>query len=236
MANTPSTLKRGRQTTVALKVLMAITGLFFVLFLLFHMFGNLKMLMGAEAYNHYAHWLHNDLLYPILPPMWGLWAMRLILAGSLVIHVTCAFLLWHRAGVARGSKYKVNKGVKKSQTYASRTMRYGGVILLAFIIFHILQFTTLTINVGGDYHSVEPFDRLVMAFSPENWWVYAFYFIAMGALAMHTRHGVFSALATLGVDRRERELAFNAIAWLCALALFVGFMLPPTMILFGLIS
>jgi succinate dehydrogenase / fumarate reductase cytochrome b subunit len=236
VANTPSTLKRGRHTTVALKVAMAITGLIFVLFVLFHMYGNLKMLMGAEAYNHYAYFLQNDLLYPILPHKGGVWLMRVVLLACILIHITCAFTLWHRAGEARGSKYKVDTGVKKHQTYASRTMRYGGIILIAFIIFHLLQFTTLTFSIGGDYHSVEPFERLVMAFSPQNWWVYAFYFIAIGALAMHVRHGVFSALATLGLDRREREFAFNLIAWICALALFFGFMLPPTMILFGLIS
>lgn len=233
---TSSTLKRGRQTTVALKVLMALTGLFFVFFVLFHMYGNLKMLLGAESYNYYAHWLREDMLYPILPHGGGLFLFRLALAGSLVIHVACALILWHRAGVARGSKYKVNKGVKKNQSYASKTMRFGGVFLLVFIVFHILQFTTLHINVGGDYKTMEPFERLIVTFQPENWWVYLFYFLAMGALAMHVRHGVFSALATLGLDTRERELGFNVVAWLCAIALFVGFMLPPTMILVGVIS
>ena len=236
MANSPSTQKRGRQTTVALKVTMALTGLILVLFVLFHMYGNLKMFMGPEAYNHYAEFLQRDLLYPIVPKGGFLWVFRAVLFTCAVLHIYCAFKLWHRAGVARGSKYKVSTGKKKHQTYASQTMRYGGVIILAFIVFHILQFTSLTINIGGDYKSMEPYDRLIVAFSAENWWVWLAYLIAMCALAMHVSHGVFSALATLGLDTREREFAFNAIAWFCSLALIIGFMLPPTAILFGWIS
>jgi len=215
---------------------MALTGLILVLFVLFHMYGNLKMFMGPEAYNHYAEFLQQGLLYPILPHKGAVWLMRIVLLLAVVLHIYCAFKLWHRAGVARGSKYKVSTGKKKHQTYASQTMRYGGVIILAFIVFHILQFTSLTINIGGDYKSMEPYDRLIVAFSAENWWVWLAYLIAMCALAMHVRHGVFSALATLGLDTREREFAFNAIAWFCSLALIIGFMLPPTAILFGWIS
>ncbi len=236
MANSPSSLKRGWQTTVALKVTMALTGLIFVFFVLFHMYGNLKIFMGADAFNHYAHFLQEDLLHPILPHKGGVWLLRIVLLVSILLHVYCAAKLWARGKAARGSKYKVTSGSKKKLTYASRTMRYGGIILIAFIIFHILHFTALKINVGGDYATMAPYDRVVTAFSADNWWVWLFYFIAMAALAMHVRHGVFSALATLGLETREREVAFNVIAWLCALALLVGFMLPPTAILVGWIS
>ncbi|MCF2706889.1 succinate dehydrogenase cytochrome b subunit [Arcanobacterium haemolyticum] len=236
MANSPSSLKRGWQTTVALKVTMAITGLIFVLFVLFHMYGNLKMFMGAEAFNHYAHFLQEDLLYPILPHKGGVWLMRIGLLVAILLHIYCAAKLWKRAKAARGSKYKVSSGTKKQLTYSSRTMKYGGIILIAFIIFHILQFTALKINVGGDYKSMEPYDRVIAGFSADNWWVWLVYFIAMCALAMHVRHGVFSALATLGLETREREIGFNVIAWICAVALLIGFMLPPTAILVGWIS
>lgn len=215
---------------------MALTGLILVLFVLFHMYGNLKMFIGADSYNHYAEWLRQGLLYPIVPHEGALWLMRAALLLCLVLHVTCAVKLWKRANAARGSKYKVSTGKKKQQTYASRTMRYGGVIVLAFLVFHLLQFTTLHLSIGGDYKAMEPYERLVVAFSADNWWVWLAYLIALCALAMHVRHGVFSALATLGLDTRERELVFNGIAWFCALALIIGFMLPPTAILFGWIS
>ncbi|RTE50591.1 MULTISPECIES: succinate dehydrogenase cytochrome b subunit [unclassified Actinobaculum] len=234
MATSSLPVKRGRQTTVALKVAMAVTGLIFVLFVLFHMYGNLKLFMGAEAYNHYAEWLHEDLLYPILPHKGGVWILRVVLLLALCIHVFAAYKTWQRGRQGRGAKYKVTKGKKRRLTYASRTMRYGGLILFAFIIFHILQFTALKINIGANYSMVSPYERVVAGFSV--WWCWLIYLIAMCALCLHVRHGVFSALATLGLDTRQREFAFNLIAWACALALLIGFMAPPTAILVGWIS
>lgn len=217
---------------------MAVTGLIFVGFVLFHMYGNLKLFQGKETFDHYAHFLQNDLLYPILPHRGGLYLLRIGLALSLVLHVGSAAHLYLRNRRARGSQYKVKRGVKKSQSYASRTMKVGGVILLLFIIFHILHFTALRINVGGDYSQLSPYERVVTAFdggSAASIACYLFYLAAMCALALHVRHGVFSALATLGLDRRRREVMFNGIAWFCALALLIGFMAPPTAVLFGLI-
>lgn len=218
---------------------MAITGLIFVLFVLFHMYGNLKMFMGADAFNHYAHFLQNDLLYPILPHKGGVWLLRVTLLVCIILHVYCAVTLWARGKAGRGNQqYKVNAGPKKkqSQSYVVYTMRYGGVLILVWLVFHLLQFTALKIQVGGDYHAMEPYERFVASFSAENWWVWLFYLLAICALALHVQHGVFSALATLGLDRREREVAFKAISHLCAFLLIVGFMAPPTAVLLGLLS
>lgn len=221
---------------MALKVTMAITGLIFVLFVLFHMYGNLKMFMGADAFNHYAHFLQNDLLYPILPHKGGVWLLRVTLLICILLHVYCAAKTWKRGLAARGTAYKHSAGPKKrkSQSYSTYTMRWGGLLLVVFIVFHILQFTALKIEVGGDYHAMEPYERFVAGFGV--WWVWLFYLVAMIALALHVQHGVASALHTLGLGRRERETAFNVISWLCALALLVGFMLPPTAVFLGFLS
>ncbi|MDY5585465.1 MAG: succinate dehydrogenase cytochrome b subunit [Arcanobacterium sp.] len=222
---------------MALKVLMAATGIIFVLFLLFHMYGNLKMLLGPEAFNHYAHWLQNDLLYPILGHKWAVWIMRVGLLLCIVLHMYSAITLWRRAGKARGSAYKVNTGkkVRAGQTYTSVLMRWGGILIAVWLVFHILQFTALKASVGAeDYALLEPYDRVVAGFSV--WWVWLFYLLAMIAVAYHVRHGVWSALATLGLSNRKREMIFKITGDLVAFALLFGFMLPPTLILFGVIS
>lgn len=224
-------------TSVGLKAQMAVSGIIFVLFVLMHMYGNLKMFWGPEAYDGYAAWL-RDFGYPVLQHEWFLWIMRIGLLVAIIAHVHAAFVLWARNKRARGSDpYAVKRGKKDQQTYASRTMKWGGVILLAFIVFHLLQYTVLAISIGADnYSEMTPYERMVAGFSPDVWWAYALYFIAVGMLAFHVRHGAWSALATLGFSRRDRESTINVIATLIALALFVGFMAPPTAILVGAIS
>lgn len=231
MVSTTIATKKARQTSVALKIGMAVTGIIFVLFILMHMYGNLKMFAGAQAYNEYAHHLRT-FGEPILPYEGLLWILRIVLLGCLLLHAYAAFHLWSRAKAARGTGYEVKRTL--AQTYASRTMRWGGVILLLFIIVHILQFTTLTLQFGGDYTQIEPYARMVVAF--ENWWVYLIYLVAIAALSMHVRHGVWSAMATLGGNKKRRQDTINLVAILVAALVFVGFMLPPTAILFGWIG
>ncbi|MFD1506606.1 succinate dehydrogenase cytochrome b subunit [Georgenia yuyongxinii] len=227
----PTRPRRARNTTVALKVTMAVTGVLFVLFVLLHMYGNLKAFSGQEAFDGYAAGLRT-LLYPYLPHEGFLWIQRAVLVIALVVHVAAAATLWRRARGARHTRYVMHK--RQVQTYASRTMRWGGLIILAFVIFHLLQFTTLTINVGGTFDS--PYQRLVEAFQPEHWYVYLAYLVAILALTMHVRHGVWSGLQTLGASNRRRQRAINLAAYAVAAVLLVGFMAPPTAILLGFVN
>lgn len=227
----PTKPRRARNTTVALKTAMAVSGILFVLFVLLHMYGNLKAFSGQEAFDGYAASLRT-LLYPYLPHEGFLWIQRVVLTVAVVVHVAAAATLWRRARHARETRYLKHK--RLVQTYSARTMRWGGIILLAFIIFHLLQFTTLTINVGGTFDS--PYQRLVTAFQPEHWYVYAVYLLAILSLTMHVRHGVWSSLQTLGASDRTRERGINGLAYLVAAALLVGFMAPPTAILLGFVS
>lgn len=223
---------RARNTSVATKITMAISGLFFVFFVVFHAYGNLKMFMGPYAFDGYAHWLRDPFPH-LIPPMWFLWAFRALLALSLIIHVEAAVRLWWKARKARGTSAYVNHQTLAT-SYASRTMRWGGIIILVFIVFHILHFTTLTFEIGGDYHALSPYERMVVSF--QNWYMVLAYLIPVTALAMHVRHGVWSALATLGANKKRRERMINLVAIAIGAVVFLAFMLPPFGIFFGIIS
>ena len=211
-----------------MKMVMAVTGAFFVFYVLMHMYGNLKMFAGQAAFDEYAHHL-RVLGEPILPYSGFLWVFRVLLLVSLVAHAYSAFYLWSRAQGARTTKYQVRKAA--AATISSKFMRWGGVALLLFIAFHLLQFTTNTIRVNGDFGS--PYQRVVAGF--QVWWVVLIYVLALTALGMHLRHGVWSASQTLGWTgtTRARRTA-NAVAVTIAAVVVVGFLLPPLSILFGL--
>ena len=136
-----------------MKRMMAISGLVFLFFVLFHAYGNLHYFEGEVAYDHYAVFL-RALLVPIMPYGGVLWILRLALMACLLVHAGSAFHLWVRNKRARGNdKYAVKKPGAEyfASRYAMRTMRWGGVILLLFVVWHILQFTTLTLTPGGHY-------------------------------------------------------------------------------------
>ncbi|TBT84336.1 succinate dehydrogenase cytochrome b subunit [Propioniciclava sinopodophylli] len=215
-----------------MKVVMAITGLIMVGFLLMHMYGNLKVFLGADAFNHYAHWLKGDILYPLVPSGWFIWIFRLVMLASIVAHIWSAAVLTGRAHAARSTKYVTTK--RLSQTYAARTMRWGGVILLVGLIFHLLQFTTQTVQTGFTA-GAEPYEMTVGAFG--NWWLVLLYAVWVGIVCSHVRHGVWSALTTLGANTSPAARSFlNGLAWVIAVVLFVGFMIMPLAVLFGWVN
>ena len=145
-------------------------------------------------------------------------------------HFWAAVSLWRQAKRARPQSYVTKKSV--AQSYASRTMRWGGVIVLLFIVWHILDLTTGTVNPDG--HDTTPYDRLVASFS--NPFSTAFYAIAVILLGMHLRHGIWSATQTLGQSNRRREKTVSLFALVFATALTLGFLLVPFSVLFGLID
>ncbi len=208
---------------------MAITGLIMVGFLLMHMYGNLKVFMGAEAFNHYAHWLKGDILYPLVPSGWFIWIFRVFLLVAIVAHIWSAAVLTGRAHAARSSKYVTTK--RLAQTYAARTMRWGGVILAGFLVFHLLQFTAQVVTTGFRAGS-EPYDMVIASFS--QWWVTLAYLVWVAIVCLHVRHGVWSALTTLGANTSPKARGFlNGLAWVIAIVLFVGFMIMPLAVQFG---
>ncbi len=213
-----------------MKILMAGSGLLFVLYVLMHMYGNLKIFAGQEAFDGYAHHLRT-LGEPILPYSGFLWLFRALLVVALVTHAGSAYWLWSKANGARSTKYQVKKAVEAS--LSSKMMRWGGTFLLLFLVFHLLQYTTNSIQVNGAFES--PYQRVLAGFSV--WWVVVIYLLALFALGMHLHHGVWSASQTLGLTgtpkaRRHAKLTGLAVA----LIVGVGFALPPLAILFGLVK
>ena len=148
------------RSTIGLKILMATTGIVQVGFVIGHMLGNLKLYLGPAELNTYGEHL-RELGHPILPNMAFLWTARIVLLIALIVHVRCALILTRRAQAARPVAYQMTQ--KDESTYASRTMRWGGIFIFAFVVFHILHLTT------GDAHPSfqpgKPFENVVSGFS-----------------------------------------------------------------------
>lgn len=222
------TPKAAKTTSVFKKAVMAISGIILVLYLIAHMIGNLKAFAGAEDFNHYSEWLRT-IGNPALPGATALWLIRIILLVSVLAHMWAAISLWRQAKAARPERYVTKKAV--AQSYASRTMRWGGVIIAAFVIWHLLDLTFGTVNSKGDS---APYDRLLASFS--NPVSTIFYAIALVLVGMHLRHGIWSATQTLGQSNRRREVTVNYAATAIATVITVGFLLTPFAVLFGLID
>lgn len=214
---------------------MAVSGLLMVLYLLAHMYGNLKIFAGRDSFDGYARFLRT-VGEPLLPYGGLLWILRVLLGASVLVHVSAAVVLWRRArratGGRGGQRYESTKartGVQR--TYASFTMRWGGVTLLLFIVFHVLHLSAdNVIHPGGA--SSSPYERVVNGFGV--WWVVLSYTVALLALGMHLRHGFWSAFASLGANTstaRRRHL--NAAAVVLSLVITIGFLVPPYAILLG---
>ncbi|GAA6527698.1 succinate dehydrogenase cytochrome b subunit [Intrasporangium sp. DVR] len=215
-----------------LKMVMAVSGALFVLYVLLHMYGNLKIFSGVAAFDHYAESLRT-LLTPILPVGGVLWLLRALLVVAVVAHVWAAAQLWRRANGARSTRYVAKEAARAALT--SKAMRWGGLALLLFIIWHLLQFTMIKFNVGPDAAG-DSVGRLVIS-SFQVWWVALIYVLAMIALAMHLYHGIFSASQTLGWSTTARARArARGTATVVALVVAIGFLLPPLAILFGIIK
>jgi succinate dehydrogenase / fumarate reductase, cytochrome b subunit len=232
---TPTLVKGARSTrsTIALKLAMAVSGLLFIGFTVAHMYGNLKAFSGEEAFNEYAHHL-REIGEPMLPHGGLLWILRIGLLVALFVHVYAAAKLWRRANGARTQKYAVKKNIKSS--LSSRTMRWGGLTLLVFIVWHLLNFTIVKINPSnGETGSDNPYQLMVDSF--DLWWMTIIYLLAMVALAMHLHHGTFSAIQTLGFTNTAKSRArAREAGWVVAVVIAGGFSLVPLFTLFGVIS
>ena len=223
--------KATRRSSVALKILMAVTGILLVLFLYLHMIGNLKIFFGETTFDHYAHWLRT-IGEPLLPAEWYLWIQRGGLTIAIVGHVWAATVLARRARQARPVKYAHRPKVQGS--YAARTMRWGGVIILLFVIYHILDLTTLTLNPKAE--AGHPYANVVADFAPHRWYVTLFYVLAIVAIGFHLRHGLFSAVRTLGQQKPRGERIARATALVLSVVLVVGYLSVPFAVLTGLVG
>ncbi|MDN5917433.1 MAG: succinate dehydrogenase cytochrome b subunit [Pseudonocardia sp.] len=214
-----------------LKVVMAVSGAFLLLYLVLHMVGNLKIFLGGPALDEYAGWLRT-ILEPALPYEGMLWVVRVVLAVSVVAHIVSAVLLTLRARRARPVKY-VGGNHQVKGSYAARTMRWGGVIIALFVVYHLLDLTTGTLNPNGVHLHV--YANVAADFAPSRWYVTLFYVLAVVAVGFHVRHGLWSGLQTLGASNNRRERPLKIVSTVFAVVLTVGFLSVPLAVTFGVV-
>jgi succinate dehydrogenase / fumarate reductase cytochrome b subunit len=208
-------------STIGRKVVMAVTGLVLFGFVLGHFVGNLTLYLGPEAIDGYSRFLHGFLHGG------GLWVARAVLLSCAVLHVWSATSLTLDSWAARPESYRRWK--PKDSTYASRTMRWGGVILFAFIVFHVLHLTLGRFH--PDYRPGDVYHNLVAGF--QVWPVAAFYVVAMVLLALHLDHGVWSLCQTLGLSHPRYKRWARRAARAFALLILVGNCSFPVAVLAG---
>jgi len=210
-------LSRFLKSNMGLKVIMALSGFMLVGFVVVHMLGNLQIFLGSEPLNHYGEMLQGN--------QEVLWILRSGLILAVVAHIVSAVVLTKRARAARPVAYKVHKRV--SESYSARTMRWGGLIVLVFIVFHILHFTTGTVHPSfqhcqtiNDDFSCYVYENVVAGFEGK-WGVVAFYVAAQIAIAMHLAHGVWSMFRSLGMNNPRSDAMARKAA--IVIATMVGF-------------
>jgi succinate dehydrogenase / fumarate reductase cytochrome b subunit len=222
------TPKVAKTSSVFKKIVMAVSGIIMVLFLIAHMVGNLHVFQGAKAFNSYSEWLRT-VGEPALPYRTLLTIIEIVLTVSVLAHIWAAVSLWRQAKRARPQSYVTKKSV--AQSYASRTMRWGGVIVGLFIIYHLLDLTFGVANPAGTDST--PYGRLIASFS--NPIPTIVYVVALVLLGMHLRHGIWSATQTLGQSNRRRERSVNAFAIVFSTLLIAGYLVIPAAVVFGLV-
>jgi succinate dehydrogenase / fumarate reductase cytochrome b subunit len=219
------------RTSIGLKITMAVTGIVWVGFVIGHMLGNLKVYQGPDAFNHYAEGL-RVFGAPFLLDTQALWIARAVLALALVLHVWSAWKLTRQSHAARDVGYRKRESIEFSR--ASRTMRWGGVALFLFIVYHILHLTLGVVH--PDFVPGDPYHNFVAAFASVP--VALFYVAAMIALALHLYHGIWSAFQTLGFsDGQDHGRRWHRrIALGIALVVLVGNLSFPVAVLTGVVS
>lgn len=215
-------------SSVGKKVTMAVSGITLILFVVVHMIGNLKIYLGADHFNEYAHFL-REAGVPALPHEGLLWIARVVLLGLVGIHIISAVQVWLMSRSARETDYK--KGHSLSFSYASRTMRWGGVILLVFIVFHILHLTLGTCHPAFD--AANPYGNVVIGF--QSWLASGIYLVAQVFLGLHVYHGLWSACQTLNINNPRISALRRPVSLVVSLAVVIGNCSIPLAVLLGFV-
>ena len=212
------------QSTNGKKVVMAVTGFIMFAFVIGHMLGNLQMFEAPEHINAYGHFLHN--LGELL------WIERVGLLLAIALHITATIQLALRSKAARPVGYSRRQAINSS--YASRTMYWSGPIVLAFIIFHLLQFTAGYIHPHATFVEGDVYQNVVAGF--QVWWVSAWYIFAMILLGLHLSHGLWSMFQSVGLGHPRLTPYLKNAARSVALIIVLGYISIPISVLLGFIK
>ncbi|MFN2635906.1 MAG: succinate dehydrogenase cytochrome b subunit [Gemmatimonadaceae bacterium] len=216
-------LRRFYASAVGKKVVMGVTGLIGVGFVILHSLGNLLVFRGPDAINSYSNFLKStgELL----------WALRVVLLLAVFFHVTAAVQLTRQSRSARPLGYA--KREVQVATLASRTMRWGGALLLVFIVLHILHFTTGTIRPAGVFSRTDVYANVVSSF--RLWWVSLFYVVSMLALGLHLFHGAWSSTRSIGVSPPSPQPLHRRLSLGIALLVWAAFTSVPLAVVAGFV-
>ena len=210
------------RSTIGKKVVMGVTGLIGLGFVIGHMAGNLQAFSGEDKLDAYGALLHGPLHELLL-------VARVVLIGAVLLHITAAYQLTMISRTARPVDYANRK--PQVSTLASKTLRWGGVLLLVFIVFHILHFTVGTVH--PDFVEGRVYRNLLTGFAVK--WVAAFYLVAMVALGMHLYHGAWSSMRTLGLAKQSAHPLKRYLPVALAIVISLGFAVIPLAFLLGVL-
>lgn len=222
-------------TAVGKKYVMAISGIAMMGFVLFHMLGNLKMYLGAADIDHYSDFLW-ELLYPIAPKGVVLWILRGGLIFMLIAHLHAAWSLTILNHHARPVKYQSARDYQVAN-FASRTMRWSGIIVLAFLVWHLLDLTFGVVNATGTDSTFvrgEVYNNIVR--SLDRWPVSVFYVVANILLGIHLFHGAWSIFQSLGWNNPRFNNWRRTFATAFATIIVVGNVSFPIAVLAGIVQ
>jgi len=213
-------------SSIGRKVVMALTGAILLGFVIAHLVGNLQIYLphGREAMNAYGVFLRKVL------HGWALWGLRGLLLVSVILHIWSATSLTLDSRAARPVGYRRREWTES--TYASRTMRWSGVIILLFVIYHLMHFTFGNAHpsfIEGDigHNFIEGFKSVPVSL---------FYILAMIFLGLHLRHGVWSMFQTLGVSHPRYIRWAHMAAWIFAAIVVIGNVSFPIAVLAGIVK
>lgn len=220
-------------SSIGKKLIVALSGLFLILFLAGHLVGNLVVYMGPEAFNSYAYFLHH------MAHGAGIWAFRIVMLVMLGAHIVATIALTRQNKAARKS-YEYANTIQASKS--SRYMILTGLTVLAFFVYHILHFT---VRAGNEYDNPALYSYLLDGKEVHNawkmvidgfsvWYVSAFYIVAMTLLASHLMHGFQSVFQTLGLRSKKSAATLNQLSIAYALFIWFGFVsIPVAILVFG---
>jgi len=210
------------RSTIGKKILVALTGLILVGFVIGHLLGNLQIFLGPEAFNDYAAFLRET--------KGLLWGTRIVLLGSVVLHIILTVSLVRHNRASRPIGYEQKNNIQASR--ASRTMIYGGLFLFFYIIYHLLHFTVGSVH--PDFDPVDVYENVIKGFSV--WYVVVFYLGGIMALGFHLFHGAWSVFQTLGLNHPRYNQLRRTFATGLSLFVSIGYSVIPLSVLFGILE